>query len=105
MVESERGGLARRLKIVVDPVGSARGHRVGADHSRFDVVALAALEIAEIVAAGAWHDPSEAHAGLAVRTARTLYRRKRRSGRIGMRLRHVMHPCVKAGACSTLSHR
>ena len=69
------------------------------------MLALGALESPQISTVGALFDLSQLHAALTVGAARA-FNGKQRWVRTIMSFGHVMHhPCMKAGARRTLSHR
>jgi hypothetical protein len=65
-----------------------------------DTIAFGALESAEFVTCRTGRNAAQYRASLAMRTARTLYEAKRRTGGCCMRVGHVRHP-FKSGGCTT----
>ena len=89
--------LLRRPQAGVEPAQRVRFHRV-ACHDLVDVFALRTFKGPQVDVDGrAGFDAGQHHAALTPRATRPIERQQRWFGMI-VRVRHVMHPIVMAGA-------
>jgi hypothetical protein len=94
---SEEAGLLGRLQAGVDPAHAVRFHRVPC-HDPEDVFALRTFKGPQVAAGGrAGFDAGQHHAALTSRATRPVDRNHRWFGMV-VRIGHVMHPIVMAGA-------